>query len=286
MLHVAVLLKPYLDMVLAGSKTVECRLTRQACAPFQAIEPGERIYFKQSAGPYGATAIAEQVLFEENLTISRVRELYRSYNHLIRGEREYWMRKKHSRFCTLIWLADLQTVDAGPEIPNLQGRAWLTLDEEPAWRRVKRGSTALRTVNGGTAFRAVSTPNATSTTFTRNGSPQSSFSIPITAGNIRNNTLYVRGVVDRFPSWSIGGKDKSKAARPFTLVLHEGPTVKTDIVGPRNLLRTRVWGKWFREHEAKPGDHVLFSPINNATYSVGLARGRIARSMPPSPLDA
>ncbi|HWB20432.1 MAG TPA: ASCH domain-containing protein [Phycisphaerales bacterium] len=249
MIHVAILLKPYLDLVLAGKKTVECRLTRQACAPYEAIEAGERIYFKQSSGPYGATAIAEQVLFRDTLTRSAVRELWRAYNHLICGEAEYWRLKQASRFCTLIWLSDVTATDSGPEIPNPQGRAWLTLEEDPAWRRVGHPRNIKKKNEGG------------------------AFSIAITAGNIRNNSLYVTNVLERFPAWAVGGKDKTKAAKAMTLILHEGPTVRTDIVGPRNLLRTRVWGKWFREHEAKPTDRVVFEPVEEGTYLVGLMRG-------------
>ena len=42
MIHVAIMMKRYLDLVLDGTKTVECRLTRQARAPYEAIEPGEK----------------------------------------------------------------------------------------------------------------------------------------------------------------------------------------------------------------------------------------------------
>jgi hypothetical protein len=72
LIHIAVLIQPYLDFILQGKKTVESRLTMQARDPFDNIEKGERIYFKQSSGPYRATAIADQVLFEDNLTPRRI----------------------------------------------------------------------------------------------------------------------------------------------------------------------------------------------------------------------
>jgi ASC-1-like (ASCH) protein len=241
MIHIAVLMKPYLDLVLSGDKTVECRLTRQSIPPHESIERGERIYFKQSAGPYRATAIAEQVLFAGDLTPRRIAQLRRDYNELIRGDAGFWRMKRDSRFGTLIWLRDVEPTDNGPAIPPLQGRAWAMLPEETAWRR--------RDVVDG------------------------SFHIEITPGNLRHNSLYVTKVRDRFPAWSIGGRSKQEAAPPITLVLHEGPTVETDIVGPRNLLRARVWGEWFRRHGAVAGDHVVFTPVDERTYFVGLARG-------------
>lgn len=261
MLHVAVLLKPYLDLILQGKKTIECRLTQTAREPFEAIEPGERIYFKQSAGPYGATAVAEHVIFEDNLTPSRVKQIKADYNDKICGDSPFWHAKRTSKYCTLVWLSEVRAIDTGPAIRPLQGVAWMILDEEPAWRRVDK-----------TRRRAAELFDDSS-----RAKPQAangSFFVEVTAGNLRNNSLYLTSVIDRFPKWTLGGKNKSEAAAPITLMLHEGPTVQTDIVGPRNMLRTRVWGKWFRKHGVRGGDRVVFSPMNEATYFVGLSRER------------
>lgn len=241
MIHIAVLLKPYLDLILSGQKTVECRLTRHARAPYQAVETGERIYLKQSAGPYRAMAFADHVLFEGDLTPQRISQIQRDYNNAICGDPEYWQHKQNSRYMTLIWLRDVQPIDTGPDIRPLQGAAWLSLDEEPAWRRPQPA--------------------------------RQSFSIEITAANLRYNTLYVTKSLEQFPSWTLGGPTKEQAAQPMTLVLHNGPTVQTDIVAPRKLLRARVWGDWFRKNGAQPGDRVVFTPhSSNGTFYVGLAR--------------
>jgi ASC-1-like (ASCH) protein len=249
MLHVAVLLKPYLDLVLSGQKTVECRLTRQAREPFDAIEPGERIHFKQSAGPYRAVAVAGHVLFERDLTPRRVRQLRRDYNDQILGEADFWNRKLTSRFATLIWLRDVQPCDDGPAIRPLQGQAWSVLRERhPMTGRSRRGAR----------------------------SADESFQIVLTPGNLRNNSLYVSKVLDRFPAWAIGGRSRRHAARSLTLLLDKGPSVQTDIVGPRRLLRSRRWGPWFRRLEARPGDCIVFTPADESTYFVSLRRAAAA----------
>jgi len=254
MIHIAVLLPQYLDLILSGEKTVECRLTKQARDPFENVETGERIYFKASAGPYAATAIAEHVLCEQGLTPRRVSEIKRDYNHLIRGEDQFWRWKRDSRYCTLVWLKEVQATTAGPRVRPLQGVAWLCLDEEPAWRRVDSEADV-------------------KPLFSSNGA----FSIEVTDGNLKNNTLYVTKVLEHFPSWSIGGRSKREAAKQvLTLILHEGPTVQTDIVGTRKLLRTRVWGAWFRRHGVKPRDRVIFTPMDETTYFVGLTGPRSA----------
>lgn len=130
--HVAILRRPYLDLVLAGEKTVECRLTKQARAPFEAIEPGERIHFKESCGGYRATAVAARVRCERDLTPARIEAIRRDHGHLIRGEDEFWARKRESRYATLIWITDVQATAEGPPIPRQRGRAWLVLPEGPS----------------------------------------------------------------------------------------------------------------------------------------------------------
>ncbi len=257
MIHVAVLLKPYHDLILRGQKTVECRLTKDARDPFENVEPGDRIYFKISSGPFAATAIVDHVLFESNLTPRRVNEIRRDYNDQICGEPKFWNWKRDARFCTLIWLKDIAPIDTGPQIRPLQGVAWLTLDEDPAWRKVEN--------RNGSAARPKSSAKLPPT-------KQSSFAIAVTDGNVRNNSLYVTSVADRFPQTAFGGRTKSLAGKPITLVLRDGPTVQTDIVGPRNMLRSRVWGSWFRKHGVKRGDHVVFTPMDETTFLVGLTR--------------
>lgn len=257
MIHVAVLLKPYMDLILQGKKTVECRLTKDARDPFENIEAGERIYFKLSAGPYAAMAIAEHVMFESNLTPARVNEIRRDYNDLIGGDATYWAWKRDAKYCTLIWLKDVAPIDNGPKIRPLQGVAWLTMEEDPAWRKMEPLAKQPLLHDGVRAK-----PQAAA----------GSFTIEVTVGNVKNNSLYITKVADRFPKDAFGGKSKSDAAQPITLVLHNGPTVQTDVVGPRNMLRTRVWGTWFKKHGVKKGDRVVFTPVDERTYFVGLAR--------------
>ena len=255
MIHVAVLLRPYIDLIAAGRKTVECRLTKQARAPFDQIESGDRIYFKQSSGPYVLTAITDHVLFERDLTPKRVLELKRNYNDQICGHDDFWQLKRDAKFITLVWLRDVEPIKTGPGLQPLQGAAWAILPEPDA-----RTSSADDDNEDATA----EPPSP----------PPLSFSVEITKGNIRNRSLYVTDVIDHFPKWAFGGRNKRLAAKPITLMLRKGPTFQTDIVKDRNLFRSRKhWGPWYDTMNAKPGDHVVFTPLDEATYFVGFRPG-------------
>src|SRR6185369_4861055 len=128
--HVAILWKQYIKLILDGTKTVESRLTIRPLVPYKAIKPGERIYMKASAGPFMATAVAEKVRFFEINTVEDLRDLYRRYNHLVRGDAAYWRwhKQKRSRCATLIWLRDVEPTGTGPKLAPSRGPAWFVLD--------------------------------------------------------------------------------------------------------------------------------------------------------------
>ena len=60
--HLAILKQPYLELILRGEKTIECRLTRTPKPPFGVLQTGQRIYLKQSSGPVRGVATAGKVI--------------------------------------------------------------------------------------------------------------------------------------------------------------------------------------------------------------------------------
>lgn len=128
-IHVAILKRPYLQMILRGEKTVESRLTRTRQPPYRAIEPGERLFLKVSAGPFVATAVAGEVEFHEDLTPAKVDALRARYQPTVRGDDAYWHVKRDSRYATFIHLTGVEPLDVGPKYPPVNMKAWHLLDE-------------------------------------------------------------------------------------------------------------------------------------------------------------
>lgn len=127
MIHVAVVHRTYVPAILDGSKTIESRLSRNRCAPWNKVSVGDTIYFKQSSGPFKARATVRRVHQFDNLTAHRIAQLRRTYNHSITGPPHYWRAKRQARFATLIWFHDIHPADSGPAIPPLHGRGWIVL---------------------------------------------------------------------------------------------------------------------------------------------------------------
>ncbi len=127
--HIAILQRQYLDLILSGIKTIESRLTGNALAPFGKIQRGQRIYFKQSAGPFRATAIADKVDFYDNLAPAKLRQLYDQYNDRVCGAHDYWfVTKARAKYATFVTLRDVLPTHVGPTMKPSQGLAWFVID--------------------------------------------------------------------------------------------------------------------------------------------------------------
>lgn len=125
--HVAILMPRYLDLILAGEKDIECRLSRTRRAPFEQVSPGDTIHLKQSGAGYRARAIVTHATF---IMIDRARdliELRRDYNARIKAPASYWRDKRGARFASLLTLGSVTPTKIGPEIPRQHGRAWIVL---------------------------------------------------------------------------------------------------------------------------------------------------------------
>ena len=128
-IHVAILLPPYIRLILAGRKTVESRLTQRPLPPYRTIQPGERIYFKASSGTFQATARAADVTCYDNLTPTQILVLQKRHNAAVCGEARYWQGKRHSRYATFITLREVAPTAIGPAIAPSSGLAWFTLPD-------------------------------------------------------------------------------------------------------------------------------------------------------------
>ena len=231
--HVAILLRPYIRLILSGRKTIESRLTRTSRAPYRAIEPGERIFFKASSGPYMATAVADAIEFHDKLTPGKVHDLRRRLNDRVCGDGRFWRFKRDSRYATFITLRDVEPTDAGPKMPPSQGLAWFVLDD---------------------------------------GAGPAVFDVPLTAGAIRNGYVRVPPAVHRFAADAYGGRTQQQAGRPIELVLPGDDVQKTDLTDTA-MLRWRGWGRYYRDHDVAAGDVVRFVQLGRRRYRVRFVRG-------------
>ncbi|MFP4144792.1 MAG: ASCH domain-containing protein [Phycisphaeraceae bacterium] len=128
--HVAILQRPYLEMILAGTKRVESRLTRSAAPPFGRVSPGDRLFLKLSGGGFRATAVAGEVHSFRDLTPEGVDELARRFRPSVGGDDDYWQAKRVSRCASFIELEQVEPLAVGPAYEKSGWRAWHVLPDD------------------------------------------------------------------------------------------------------------------------------------------------------------
>ena len=78
--HLAILKKPYLDMILDGRKQIESRFSKVRGPAFGRVFVGDRLFLKVSSGPVCATAKVAAVENFDGLTPQRMVEIREKYN--------------------------------------------------------------------------------------------------------------------------------------------------------------------------------------------------------------
>lgn len=135
--HIAIMDRSlgFIPKVLSGQKTIESRWYKKKTEPWDDIEKGDTIYFKNASEPVEAKAISYKVLQFENLTPVKVDELLDKYYKGIGLESfdiDYFKDLyKDKKYCILIFLESPQKVE--PFKINKKGfgsmSAWITVND-------------------------------------------------------------------------------------------------------------------------------------------------------------
>jgi len=127
--HIAILKPCYAAAVLAGTKTIESRLTKTAMPPYRTVEAGQRIYLKASGGPFVGMARAARVQCFEPRGAGGVDALRARFEPAVGGDDAYWHAKRDSRYATFVTLAAVEPIDVGPAYTKSM-RAWHVVDDD------------------------------------------------------------------------------------------------------------------------------------------------------------
>lgn len=101
-IHIAVMVEPYLSLILQGKKTVESRFSRNRIAPWQRVRPGDIVVMKKSGGAFVGMFEAADVLYAElNDGVDPIRE---HYQFALCVDDAFWQSKADSRYATLIFI--------------------------------------------------------------------------------------------------------------------------------------------------------------------------------------
>jgi hypothetical protein len=97
--------------------------------------------------------------------------------------------------------------------------------------------------------------------------------IPLTAGNIRHNHIYIRAAKHLVPADSLGGSSSESAGDNLSLSFLPGEVVETDVDSSKMIFRNRsAVADFFKRTGASEGDHAIIHRVGPKSLEVSLLR--------------
>ena len=129
--HLVVIHDRYLDLLIAGRKRIECRLSSQRRPPFAEVEPGDLLWLKLPSRPIRAVATAGRCLFRELRSGSDLAHLIGRHGDAICADGGFFDgAAEWARFASLIWIDTIVVLRPMP-VYKADQRAWVPLDQAP-----------------------------------------------------------------------------------------------------------------------------------------------------------
>lgn len=102
MLHLAVFRGDFAEKIFSGKKTIESRLSKIKCAPYEQIQKGDLVLIKRSGGPIVGYFQAGNIIFFDDLSNKKLASIIKDrWNELAMTD-NFWELKKKSKYLTLI----------------------------------------------------------------------------------------------------------------------------------------------------------------------------------------
>lgn len=125
--HLAILVEPYLQLILDGRKTVESRFARRECPPYQRIDKDDVILLKRSGGPIVGMCQVADVWFHQRdeCAWQSIRDEFAA--SLCALDPAFWEARAETSFATLLRLIHVRCLSPGINFTKRDRRGWVIL---------------------------------------------------------------------------------------------------------------------------------------------------------------
>lgn len=126
--HLAIMRQPFLDLVVSNKKTIESRWSNKKVAPYNKVQVGDTIFFKEVGKMVTSSATVKKVQFFE-LNSDVVNDIVQKYGKKICIDYfDNFDQVKKKKYCTLIWLDNVKAIE--PFVAQKShGAGWLILKD-------------------------------------------------------------------------------------------------------------------------------------------------------------
>ncbi len=130
--HLVVIMPHYLDMIIAGIKTVECRASRFRRVPYLRVRSGDRLWFKQSCGMVLGSSKALWTNSFSILQPGKIESVRSRWQRHIRADRSFWRAASEKPYWTLIGLSRFRACQPF-SVKKRDRRAWVVITPAERW---------------------------------------------------------------------------------------------------------------------------------------------------------
>jgi hypothetical protein len=128
--HLVVVREPYLGDILAGRKTMECRLSSRARPDFAAAAAGDWLWLKRPSGPICGAVRVRAARLVSPAGPDEVRRIADRYAREIRADRSFWVGTDWVRTIGLFALDEVLALSP-LRVLKSDRRAWVVLPDAP-----------------------------------------------------------------------------------------------------------------------------------------------------------
>lgn len=124
-IHLALMVEPYLSLILNGKKTIESRFSKNKIIPFNKISSGDIVIIKKSGGNLVAIFEVETVIFKKIESDNDFEKIKENYGKELCLDNDFWESKRSAKYVTLIRISHLQAITP-IVIKKANRQSWLT----------------------------------------------------------------------------------------------------------------------------------------------------------------
>jgi ASCH domain. len=131
-LHLAIFRQPFLNLILAGAKTVESRFSQKKILPFGQVEQGDRVFMKAAGGNIVGEFTVQKVLYFSPITPEALQVIkHYSTEMCTYADPHFWQRRQDAHYATLLLIKQAIRYPKPYPFPKKDRRAWLKLSALP-----------------------------------------------------------------------------------------------------------------------------------------------------------
>lgn len=127
-LHLAVMVEPFLQLMLEGKKTIESRFSANRCAPYGRVQPGDVILLKRTGGPIVGLCRVSNRWFYELDPKSRETIKEKFARAMCAESPKFWKEREKASYATLMRVNRVHPINP-IRFQKRDRRGWVVLKE-------------------------------------------------------------------------------------------------------------------------------------------------------------